>query len=380
MIRTQSRSTSGLEDFCRLIGVQCPLAAAALRESAADELRTLRPGEILARKGEAASAAWIIERGEVDVGSPRIRVRHQGEIVGEAGLLYPDARRSADLVAACPTDVWCVSRDAISGRSAEQQAAVYRAIATSLLCKLDEAVDQRGDQLSDIDQREMLLRAFVPASGLALIRARLFADAAALHIHRETSAIILFSDIAGFSALTKSLSPEDAGAAAVRLQTPIIEAITAHNGELDKLMGDGAMAFWLAHGPNIPTESAAAAVDAAIEAVTSVRATAREFGWSDIDLRVGLHCGPVLIGDFGAAGRRAFTCIGPVVNAAARYEQARVTAGGVGLGPVRISPELWAHLPAAHQARFETEPHDFSDKHPPMLRAHRLRAEFDRRT
>jgi class 3 adenylate cyclase len=348
------------------------LAVSALRAAAGDELHTLTRGEFLAHQGDAASATWVIERGSIDVGSPRIRTRHKGEIVGEAGLLHPGESRGADLIAAETTQVWCINRDKVLALASDEQAALYEMLASGLLEKLRQAVVQRHEQMSDIDAREKLLRSFVPTTGLKLIRARIFNDSAATKIHREASAIIWFSDIAGFSALSKPMSPEHAGNAAIALQTPIIRAIAAAGGELDKLMGDGAMGFWLATGDQLSSADAAAAVEAAITAARAVKALANERGWTGVGVRIGMHCGKVLVGDFGAEGRRSYTSIGPVVNTAARYEQARETDVGEPLGPVRISPELWTILPNAQRARFETRLHRFKEKFPPMLKVHRL--------
>lgn len=372
MIRTKATATSGLEILCGRLGSRSPLAVAALRAAAGNELHALERGEFLARKGEAASATWIIERGAIAVGSPWIRTRHQGEIVGEAGLLHPGEIRGADLVAADAAQVWCINRDNVLSLPAAEQAALYEVMASALLEKLHQSVDQRHEQMSDIDEREALLRSFVPTSGLKLIRARLFNASAATKIYREASAIIWFSDIAGFSALSKPMSPEEAGAAAVDLQTPVVRAIADAGGELDKLMGDGAMGFWLATGEHISSNNAAAAVDGAVKAARAVKALAHERVWNGVRVRIGLHCGKVLVGDFGAEGRRSYTSIGPVVNTAARYEQARETDAGEPLGPVRISPELYALLPKAQRALFESDIHHFKEKSPPMLKVHRL--------
>lgn len=373
MILSATATTSGLQEFCERVSQRFPLACDAIRAAAGDNLRTLVRGEALTRRGDQANAAWIIERGEIDIGSPRIRVRRKAELVGEAGLLRPGSTRTADMIASGPAAVWCISREAVSRLPAEERASIFEVIASGLLDKLEQAVDQRHEQMADIDGREKLLRAFVPASGLGLIRARLFNAPDAKQIHRKSQAIIWFSDIAGFSALTKQMTAEDAGAAAVALQTPIIDAITDAGGELDKLMGDGAMAFWLAPGADVESEQAGSAVEAALQAVRQVKEVAAHNGWEGVHVRIGIHCGEVLVGDFGAAGRRSFTSIGAVVNTAARYEQARQTYTGKPLGPVRISPQLWSYLPPPQRDHFERKAKRFKEKFPPMLQVHRLK-------
>ncbi|MEQ1783569.1 MAG: adenylate/guanylate cyclase domain-containing protein, partial [Hyphomonadaceae bacterium] len=180
-----------------------------------------------------------------------------------------------------------------------------------------------------------------------------------------------FSDLVGFSKLAKQLTPQETGAAVIALQTPVVRAISEHGGELDKLIGDGAMALWLSSGSDVPQHFANSAVAAAIAAVKGVRAVAKSAGWSGIDLRVGIHCGDVVVGDFGAEGRRTFTAIGPVVNTAARYEQVKDSAAAQ-FGQVRISPAVFARLTPAASSQFAAEPLKFEEKTPPSLLAHRL--------
>jgi class 3 adenylate cyclase len=74
-----------------------------------------------------------------------------------------------------------------------------------------------------------------------------------------------------------------------------------------------------------------------------------------LSLRIGLHLGLVVSGDFGSATRHQFTLIGPEVNKAARLEQAHtndISEGSGRLGEIRLSREIWNELGAAQQAGF----------------------------
>jgi class 3 adenylate cyclase len=116
-----------------------------------------------------------------------------------------------------------------------------------------------------------------------------------------------------------------------------IEVIREFGGQVDKLMGDGLMAFWFIDTEDRRKLAPKAALDCARLAVEKVRAFLTSQNLEhDLDIRIGLHCGPVAFGDFGAKNRIAVTLLGDTVNAAARYEQAR----NEGLGRIRLSPEL----------------------------------------
>ena len=70
-------------------------------------------------------------------------------------------------------------------------------------------------------------------------------------------------------------------------------------------------------------------------------------GRTPLSLRIGLHIGLVVSGDFGSATRHQFTLIGPEVNKAARLEQVHaedVVEGDGEIGPIRLSPEFHAEL------------------------------------
>jgi class 3 adenylate cyclase len=92
-------------------------------------------------------------------------------------------------------------------------------------------------------------------------------------------------------------------------------------------MGDAMMAFWLADGTEDDggRSSARAAARSAelmaegIERENRDRIAAAKPG---IAVRIGLHTGPLLVGNIGAPGRINYTAVGRTVNIAQRMEQA----------------------------------------------------------
>ena len=114
------------------------------------------------------------------------------------------------------------------------------------------------------------------------------------------------------------------------------------------------MAFWVLSNPGADTRkvcaAAARAAEQAAENVANI-----SVGNVQLALRIGLHIGPVISGDFGSATRHQFTLIGPEVNKAARLEQAHsddVIDGQLPLGDIRISPEFRRELNALATRRF----------------------------
>ena len=98
--------------------------------------------------------------------------------------------------------------------------------------------------------------------------------------------------------------------------------IEAEDGTIDKFMGDGLMAFWGApvhHKDHAPRACRAAlAMREQLTADNRMRSTAGE---RPVRLRVGVHTGPMVVGNIGAPGRMNYTIVGDAVNAGSRMEQ-----------------------------------------------------------
>lgn len=137
----------------------------------------------------------------------------------------------------------------------------------------------------------------------------------------EREVTLLFSDLQAFTALCERLPP----AHLVRLLNAYFERMLAvvfkHGGTLDKLMGDGIMAYWGAPKPR--PDHAAAAVACALEmqeALEVFRREAAHLGEPPLFMRIGLHTGRAVVGLMGSRDREAYTLTGDVVNVAARLE------------------------------------------------------------
>jgi adenylate cyclase len=132
---------------------------------------------------------------------------------------------------------------------------------------------------------------------------------------------ILFADIRGFTRMAEQMEPQQLRDYLNRFLTAMTEVIHAHNGTVDKYIGDAVMAFWGA--PVDDPDHADHAVAAALAMQREVERLNREFealGWPRLTVGIGLNTGIVRVGDMGSRLRRAYTVIGDAVNLAARLE------------------------------------------------------------
>lgn len=132
---------------------------------------------------------------------------------------------------------------------------------------------------------------------------------------------VMFCDIRGFTTLSENMMPEKVVSLLNRYFTALSACISAHNGVINKYIGDAVMALFGA-----PVRSDRHALDelsAALDMRGALVDLNRDFaadGLPHIRFGIGLHSGPVLAGNIGAADRMEYTVIGDTVNTASRIE------------------------------------------------------------
>ncbi|WP_448190410.1 adenylate/guanylate cyclase domain-containing protein [Azospirillum sp. sgz301742] len=138
----------------------------------------------------------------------------------------------------------------------------------------------------------------------------------------ERAVTVMFTDIRGFSRLAEHLGAAETAALLNDHFTRVAACIEAEGGTVDKFIGDAIMAFWGA--PDEQADHAACALRAAHAIARTIHADnaeRAERGLAPIRVRVGLHSGPVVVGNIGSANRINYTIVGDTVNVAARIEE-----------------------------------------------------------
>src|SRR5213080_687248 len=153
--------------------------------------------------------------------------------------------------------------------------------------------------------------------------------AAAPSVEVRKTVTILFSDVAGSTAMGEKLDPESLREVMGRYFAVMSAAIERHGGTVEKFVGDAVMAvFGL---PQAHEDDALRAVRAALEMQSAVQHLNSSLAGRDIPelrIRIGINTGEVVTG-----GATATLVTGDAVNTAKRLEQA-ATGGEILIGAV----------------------------------------------
>lgn len=134
---------------------------------------------------------------------------------------------------------------------------------------------------------------------------------------------IYFSDIAGFTTISEGVEAEELVELINYYLTEMSDIIVKYEGTIDKYEGDAIMAFF---GAPLDMENhALLACYAAMESqkrLLEMRKALADRGWPEIEARVGLNTGLVVVGNMGGENRFDYTVLGDDVNLASRLEGA----------------------------------------------------------
>lgn len=145
---------------------------------------------------------------------------------------------------------------------------------------------------------------------------------------------VLFCDVKGFSSTSRGTTPQGLVKVMNRYLSAMSGPIRAHEGILDKYIGDAIMAYW---GPPFTADAdqarlaSIAALDM-LELIPQLRAELPELlGVRNLptpfDIRIGIATGEVLVGSIGSELMMSYTVMGDTVNLASRLEGANKAYG-----------------------------------------------------
>ncbi len=137
----------------------------------------------------------------------------------------------------------------------------------------------------------------------------------------EREVAILFADLRGFTTLSQDKLPYDVVFLLNRYFAAMGMAIEESGGRIDKFIGDGIMALFgvergVANGCGNALDAAARMAERLVELNAALRSDLAQ----PLKIGIGIHAGPVIVGEMGYGAATSITAIGDTVNTASRLE------------------------------------------------------------
>jgi PAS domain S-box-containing protein len=138
---------------------------------------------------------------------------------------------------------------------------------------------------------------------------------------------MMMSDLRGFTSLAGRLAPERVVSIINRYLTAMVPIINQYQGTVDEIIGDAifvlfGVPLWL---ENNAKQAAACAVAMQL-AVDAVNEQNRQEDLPEVEMGIGIHTGPVVVGNVGSPQRMKYGVVGSHVNLTSRIQS--YTIGG----------------------------------------------------
>ena len=139
---------------------------------------------------------------------------------------------------------------------------------------------------------------------------------------------VMFTDLAGFTDFAETMEVEKLVRVINLYMEAMSEEIVNQDGYLDKYIGDAIMSSWngLLEQPDHAAQACRAALGIKRREV-QIAPQMRELTEAKIITRIGIHAGPMAVGNLGSSRKLSYTVLGDAVNLAARLEPANKLYG-----------------------------------------------------
>ncbi len=150
---------------------------------------------------------------------------------------------------------------------------------------------------------------------------------------------ILFADLAGFTALSERLDPEDVREITNNYFQRWTACIEDQHGTVEKFIGDAVMAvFGMQQAYEVDPENAVRAALAMRQSLAGLNSELEKTYHISLSVRVGIHTGPVVVSFLGERKGQDFVVVGDSVNTASRLQSACPVDG------ILISHDTYRHV------------------------------------
>jgi adenylate cyclase len=336
--RSQSQNSSPIIGLSSETMTRWLSAVAQLHRSSAGSKNFFHDAARFAVETIGLDSAWVLEYSSTDEWQIAAKCAAVGiqVVQPEANVLAilvdnPTAQYQAEV----ETDASAVAIAPVIGQEGELLGAVYALRNTR--------GENRRRGIRPLEARMVQLLAESVAVGIArlaqeteaartkVLFEQAFSSTVADHIQQSPECLagqlrevtILFADLRGFTSLAEMMLPADCYHLLGEVMEALTEVVVAHHGIVVDYFGDGLLALW-----NAPLDQGNHADLACEAALGMLDAMPKLFQrWNDelrctLQLGIGIHTGPVLVGNAGTKSRLKYGPRGSNVNLASRVQAA----------------------------------------------------------
>jgi adenylate cyclase len=178
--------------------------------------------------------------------------------------------------------------------------------------------------LTTVREREKIRRAFSFYLSPEMIK-KIAENSESLSLGgEEVIGTAVFTDIQGFTSIAEKMSAPETASMLNGYFSEITEKLFDTGGTLIKYIGDAVFAIW---GAPVKMEDHAAQACRAACSMSREHDTTVAGAKQTLITRVGVHSGPMLVGNLGSSQRFDYTAIGDTINLAARLESLNKSIG-----------------------------------------------------
>ena len=128
---------------------------------------------------------------------------------------------------------------------------------------------------------------------------------------------VMFCDLVGSTALSEQLDPEELQTVVRTYQVVSAQVIERYEGYIAQYLGDGLLVYF--GYPAAHEDDAARAIRAGLEILSALDQARSQFP-QPVQVRIGIHTGPVVLGQMGGGSRHEQLALGETPNIAARVQ------------------------------------------------------------
>jgi class 3 adenylate cyclase len=258
----------------------------------------------------------------------QILLSGQSEIITDvsalsvAGILLPEVR--SVIYSALKVNKRTMGAIILSSNELVQYTAADLKLLTTLALQSSAAIESAllyEKNLREAKEREEAMRLvyeatgkFVPYEFIGSLGHSVITDVR-LGDQVEKIVTVLFSDIRDYTSLSEQMSPEENFKFVCAFNERMGPAIRKHNGFINQYLGDAIMAIFPRNAED--ALSAAIEMQREVQDLNKIRIVNNQ---SPIQIGVGMHTGPLIMGITGDAHRMDATTISDTVNIASRLE------------------------------------------------------------